>query len=118
MSTTGNSGAGLLDRDVAMARVGGDADLLTEIAGLFLEECPKMLTQLAAAIESGDAATAGRTAHSLKGSVANFGASAVVKAALELEQSGRAGDLTHAPEVFSELKRLLASLHGELASLR
>jgi len=33
----------VLDRELAMARVGGDAELLQELAQLFLEEHPRLM---------------------------------------------------------------------------
>jgi HPt (histidine-containing phosphotransfer) domain-containing protein len=106
-----------MDRAVALSRVGGDTELLREIGQLFLEEYPTMLTQLAAAVANQDAATVDRTAHSIKGSVANFGAQAAYQAALELEEMGRMKNLGEAPMRLGELQRALAALHVELQVL-
>ena len=76
-----------MDRTVALSRVGGDAELLREIGHLFLEEYPPMLAQLSAAIANEDALTVDRTAHFIKGSVANFGAEAAFQAALDIVES-------------------------------
>ena len=107
----------VLDQDAALARVGGDHELLVEIAELFLEEYPGLLTTLAAAISNHDAYTVERTAHSLKGSIANFGAEAVRQVAFALEQTGRAGDLSGAARLLRELESGLTALHVELESL-
>jgi HPt (histidine-containing phosphotransfer) domain-containing protein len=112
-----HSGKALLDRTVAMARVGGDVELLKEIAVLFLEEYPRVLVDLHNAVEAGDAKSVERTAHGLKGSVANFGASAVVDAAFELEQLGRAQKLDDVSSALTALELSLAALHVELASI-
>ncbi len=106
-----------MDRTVALSRVGGDAELLHEIGQLFLEEYPTLLTRLAAAVANQDARTVDRTAHSIKGSVANFGAPAAYQAALELEQMGHTGNLVDAPRHLGELERALATLHAELEVL-
>jgi len=106
-----------MDRTVALSRVGGDAELLREIGYLFLEEYPPMLAQLAAAIANEDALTVDRTAHFIKGSVANFGAEAAFQAALELEQMGRDQNLGNAHRQLGELERALAALHSELQGL-
>src|SRR5262249_1948141 len=68
----GAPSAGSLDRALALSRVGGDAELLKEIAMLFLEEYPRVLDELRNAIARGDARSVERTAHGLKGSVSNF----------------------------------------------
>ena len=107
----------VLDRELAMARVGGDAELLQELAQLFLEEYPRLMEELRAALEQGDAQLVERTAHGLKGSVANFGAKPAVDAAYQIEQLGRGGKLGPVAEVLRSLDLALLSLHGELAQL-
>ena len=107
----------VLDRPSALARVGGDLDLLKEIAALFLEEYRRELDDLHKAIATGDAHLLERTAHGLKGSVANFGARAAVDAAFQLEQFGRAGKLDQAPPALAALERALGCLHAELSSI-
>ena len=67
-----------LDRQLALSRVGGDHELLSEIAILFLEDGPRAVAQIQQAIEQGDARRLESAAHALKGSVANFGARAAV----------------------------------------
>jgi len=107
----------VLDRDVAMARVGGDVELLKEIAALFLEEYPRVVSELHKALEAGDAKAVERSAHGLKGSVANFGARSVVDAAFELEQMGRTQKLAEVAQVLNSLELALAALHTELTSI-
>jgi HPt (histidine-containing phosphotransfer) domain-containing protein len=107
----------VLDREVALSRVGGDVELLKEIAALFLGEYPKILDELRSAAERGDARRLERTAHSLKGSVSNFGACPAVAAAGSLEAMGRAGRLEQAAPVIRDLERALAALGAELERL-
>jgi HPt (histidine-containing phosphotransfer) domain-containing protein len=107
----------VLDRATALARVGGDVDLLKEIAALFLDEYPRALDDMHNALAAGDAHTLERSAHGLKGSVANFGARTAVDAAFQLEQLGRAHKLDQAPPALAVLERTLACLHAELASI-
>src|SRR5436305_4108976 len=94
----------VLERAAALARVGGDLDLLKEIAALFLEEYPRELDDLHKAIATGGAHLLERTAHGLKGSVANFGARAAVDPAFQLEQFGKAGKLDQAPTALAALE--------------
>ena len=107
----------LLDRASALARVGGDLDLLKEIAALFLDEYPRELDEIRKALASGDAHMLERSAHGLKGAVANFGARAAVDAAFRLEQLGKAGKLDQVPVLLAELERALACLHAELSAI-
>jgi two-component system, sensor histidine kinase and response regulator len=112
-----SSSVGSLDREVALARVGGDPDLLKEIAVLFLENYRGWLGELREAADTGNADAVERTAHGLKGSVANFGARDAVEAAFKLETLGRAHDLTGVPESMTALEAALETLRGDLESL-
>ena len=106
-----------LDLTVALARVGGQADLLKEIAQLFLEDYPNSLAQIRQARDRSDAKLLDSSAHSLKGAVCNFGAPEIVAIAADLERKGRMGDLSAIHEPIARLERALASLHSELESL-
>jgi two-component system, sensor histidine kinase and response regulator len=107
----------VFDRATALARVGGDLELLKEIAALFLDEYPRALDEIHKALATGDALTLERSAHGLKGSVANFGAGGAVDAAFQLEQLGRAHKLDQVPPSLAALERTLACLHAELSSI-
>ena len=107
----------IFDREVALSRVGGDAELLKEIAILFLDDYPKSLTELREAVEARDPKRVERSAHGLKGSVSNFGAGPAVHAALQLETMGRAQQLVEVEQVLRTLELALAALRPELESL-
>ena len=107
----------VLDRDALFERVGGDIEFLQEIAGLFLEDCPKLLAEIRGAVASGDAHTLERAAHTLKGSIANFGAEAAREAALRLESLGRTGNLSPAQEAYSALETEVGRFTSALESL-
>jgi HPt (histidine-containing phosphotransfer) domain-containing protein len=106
-----------LDRELALSRVGDDAELLKEIAALFMEDYPSVLAEIRAAAARGDAEGVERAAHGLKGSVANFGAQAAVDAAFQIERMGRAGDLNRVSEAIDTLARALDALRPELEAL-
>jgi len=99
-----------LDHAVALERLGGDEELLQEVAGLFLEEYPSLMSEIHEAVKAGNAHRVERAAHSLKGSVANFGAESAVQAALALEKLGRSGDLTGVNEAYDKLAALMNQL--------
>lgn len=112
----------MFDKPLALSRVGGDAELLKEIATLFLDDYPKSLHDLRQAVASGDSRQVERTAHGLKGSVSNFGARPAVDAALRLETMGRLQklatvDKTEVEHVLRTLELALAALRPELESL-
>jgi HPt (histidine-containing phosphotransfer) domain-containing protein len=109
----------VFDRAQAIETTGGDEELLREIVGLFLEDCPRMVGDLDEALAARDEEAVRRAAHTLKGSVAVIGARALADAAKEVEERARAGDLTAAAAAFGrvdeELKRLAPVLEELLA---
>jgi two-component system, sensor histidine kinase and response regulator len=106
-----------LDRELALSRVGGDIELLKEIAELFVQDYPRVMEELHQAVEQGDAQAVERTAHGLKGSVSTFGARAAMEAARTLENLGRARQIEELHEVLRTLELALAALRPELESL-
>jgi two-component system sensor histidine kinase/response regulator len=100
-----------------MARFEGDTKLLQQACDLFRQSYPKQLSQLRAAVRSGDAEAVERTAHTLKGSVGNFGGAVPVEAALRLEKMGHAHDLRHALEAIDELESEIERLIPALTAL-
>ncbi len=106
-----------LDMTVALARVGGQLDLLKEIGQLFLEDYPNSLRQIREARDRADAKLLNSSAHGLKGAVCNFGAPEIVAIAAALERKGRLGDLSDIDEPIARLEQALASLHAELEAL-
>ncbi len=113
MSTQPNN-LSVLDREVLLERVGNDPEFLVEIADVFLEDCPKLLEDIRKAIVQQDARRLEHAAHTLKGSVANFGAEPARAAAFRLEVLGRSGKLADAPYAVqvleSEIERFTKAL--------
>jgi len=106
-----------LDHQLALSRVGGDKELLREIAVLFIQDCPCALAQIREAITRADAAKLENAAHALKGSVANFGAREAVEAAFRLEQMGRGNEMSEAEGMLCKLESSLSAVCAELAAL-
>jgi two-component system sensor histidine kinase/response regulator len=86
----------------------GDPEFLAEIASLFLETYPGLMSTIEDAFSRGDAVGLGKAAHTMKGAVANFGAAAVVEQAKALEMIAKNGDLSSARQAVSSLQSLLA----------
>src|ERR1700676_1488611 len=115
--TTMNAGTpeNVLDLQLALSRVGGDRQLLREIAVLFIEECPRAFAEIQAAVAAGNAVRLEHAAHALKGSVANFGARNAVEAAFRLEQMGRTNQMSEADSMLPKLERALSAVCTQLA---
>lgn len=107
----------ILDQALALERVGGDEELLQEMAQLFLEECPAQLDAVREAVQSRDAKALERSAHSLKGSVGNFGAALAHHAALTLEMAARKGELESVDAALAHLEDALGALQPRLEAL-
>jgi CheY-like chemotaxis protein/HPt (histidine-containing phosphotransfer) domain-containing protein len=101
------------DNDL-LARVGGSQELLREVIGLFLEDCPKLVAVLGDAIRRGDTDAVYRASHTLKGSVGNFDAHAAMQIAQRLEARAREGNLEAATTIFAALE---VEIHALLAAL-
>jgi len=95
----------VIDREEALARVDGDEGLLADLAKLFCEESPKLLSAVRDAVAKGDTAALKRAAHSLKGSMSTFAARDATEAALRLEEFASEGELVNAEGAY----RLLAT---------
>src|SRR5258706_9483716 len=93
------------DPSVVLKRVDGDRGLLKEIAALFIEDTPRLLGDVRNAVLRGDGKALERSAHTLKGSVGNFGARTAFESASSLELMGRNGDFARASEVFAQLEQ-------------
>jgi HPt (histidine-containing phosphotransfer) domain-containing protein len=111
------AGTQATDLNLALERVGGDEELLSELAVLFLEDYPRQLIVIADAIARGDLKTAEREAHSVKGAVANFGAAPASEAARALEFAARDGRKDALTPGLERLRQELALVHVELARL-
>lgn len=106
-----------VDRAAVLDRVGGDESLLREITEIFLTEYPSLLEEIRAAVRAGDPARLERFAHTLKGSVANFGATEATRAAFQLEQIGRAQHLDEAPAALCALELHFSALKPALEAM-
>jgi two-component system sensor histidine kinase/response regulator len=104
----------LVDTQELMARFDGDMQLLHEACDIFRRSFPQHVSQLRQAVARGDAESVARTAHTLKGSVGNFGGAAALAAAQALESLGLECNLTPALDAVAkleyEIERLMPAL--------
>jgi two-component system, sensor histidine kinase and response regulator len=107
----------ILDRPALIARFDGDLDLLREIAEMFLEDCPRRVADLRDAVARHDGEAIERAAHSLKGSVSNFAATAAWQVAQQVEQLARTGNVAAAEQAYARLEYEIARLLPVLADV-
>jgi PAS domain S-box-containing protein len=114
---TGSKRMGELDYSAALARVGGDAELLQELAGMFMEEYPKLLDEIRRGLGEQNAAVASNAAHQLKGLLAQFGAETARQAAYAVEQPARQGDLAATRQNLQLLEEAMRRVHPDLVQM-
>ncbi|MBX3414331.1 MAG: response regulator [Pirellulales bacterium] len=105
----------VFDPQTALACVNGDAELLREIVGLFLDDAPRLIGELREAIDGADASSVRRVAHTIKNSVGYFGLKSTFERALELENMGRAAELAGADRAWQRLRSEVERLQPILA---
>jgi two-component system, sensor histidine kinase and response regulator len=97
------SAVATFDHAASLARVGGDENLLFDLANMFFAEAPKRLSAVRAALEDNDADRLRRAAHSMKGSVSAFAARRAGEAATRLEDLAQTGQLAGAEAAYEAL---------------
>jgi HPt (histidine-containing phosphotransfer) domain-containing protein len=94
------------------------ADFIGELVDTFLEDGPKLISELKAALKIGDAEAFRRAAHSLKSNGATFGANGLSQLAKELEMIGKENRLADAGDKLTALETSLTLAAAELKGLR
>ena len=107
--------ASVLDWQRALENTDGDEELLLELVGVFLDECPEMMRQIRAALDESDAGALQLAAHSLKGSARVFAAQDATDAAFALESMGANADFSGAEEKWTLLGQEVERLKAELS---
>ena len=106
----------VLDLDAALKRLGGDRNILIELAKMFAEDAPGLLDAIKQGIQQARYSDAGRAAHSLRGLAANFSAARLMFRLRELEavlaQDEREGSLTLVAAVCEEKRQLQDALNA------
>jgi len=103
-----------INRSQLLEQFGGDADLLRDVAAIFLGDYRARVEQLRRAIAAGDAGQLEISAHTLKGAASAFCASGVVEAARRLELLAREADFASASAALAQLEAELAQVLPEL----
>ncbi len=94
------------------------SDFIGELVDTFLDEAPRLIEELRAALRVGDSEAFRRAAHSLKSNGATFGAGRLSQQARELEMIGKENRLDEAAGRIEALERTYATVASELKGLR
>lgn len=98
----------------ALERMGGQRQLLKEVAQFFIEDVPLLYEALTKALEIEDHAEAERAAHSIKGLASNFDALELQETAAQMERLVREAHLTTARELMSRLQIEIDAVYAAL----
>lgn len=105
---------GRFDWSKAIDVVQGDLGLLKDIVVTFLDEYPRMVSELRDAVSFSNAKEVQRLAHLVKGSMRYLGAKSAYDCADELERMGREARLAGAEAALDELCHEIARIEPEL----
>jgi len=94
------------------------ADFIVELVDTYLQDSPEMLAQMRQALDTQDAESFRRAAHSLKSNSANFGAMQLSALARELEMMGRENRLGQAGETLVKAEKEYALVEQVLEALK
>ena len=118
MSETDAGGtARLLDRNISRARLGGDEKLLAEVARIFTDTVPGVLSSIRAALLDNDFEQVLGHAIALKGAVAAVEAPDVLALLSRLEEHAKAADIVRSVAAFAMVQALAERLLRELAPI-
>lgn len=109
--------ADALDEAALLKLVGGNRELVGELAEMFLEDLEPRVTEITAAVSERDAVRLRSGAHALSGSAGSLKAGVVSAAAAVLEGMGRSGELAGVHHALAELNVAIASLRPRLVLL-
>jgi len=104
----------LFDAQAFLRSLADDRELAMELLSAFMEDSPVRHAELGEAIEAGDAETASKRAHSLKGMCGVVRAQDLLNLALNMEVSAREGDLARTREHYARFTTLLADAKAEI----
>jgi PAS domain S-box-containing protein len=107
-----------VDRADLLAGLGGNANLLDEVIGVFLADVPALIERMRAAASSAEAGALAAAAHAIKGAVGFFSRGGAYECVRRLEHIARAGDLAHSDRACREVVDAVTELTGELIELR
>ncbi len=105
----------VLDEAELTAVISGDALLLKELTGLYLQDSHRHLSEMKGAIESANLESLERAAHTLRGSAASLGGKRTADVANRVEQLAKEGNLIQARYAFAVLSEEAATFGQALS---
>ena len=107
-----------VDRKALLDRLGGDAQLMSELIQIHLSQCPALLAKARRALQDNNGPELARVTHTLKGSAGNLLALEAVEIAGRLETLAERGDFSQARETMAALECEMERLERGLRTLQ
>jgi len=111
------SGDLTFDEQGFFARVDGDAEFVTEVLRMFLQDCPERMAEIEEALRQDDAEKLTRAAHTLKGELGMLCARAAAEIAARIEAHGKEQQIAQARVELAALKDEIGRLTPRLAAM-
>ncbi|MES2206932.1 MAG: Hpt domain-containing protein [Pseudomonadota bacterium] len=107
----------VINVEAALENLGGDHDLLRELAEMMLPDLDAYRSNLQLALDSENLKAVYEQAHSLKGAVSNFVAEPLRQAALRLEIAGKSNDINAARLALPDVLKAISAFQTALREL-
>lgn len=117
MRNTPEEYAQVFDEALALSSVGGNRELLTEVAGLILAAWPTLLADIREGMARGDPSAVATTARLAQAAARRVSARWAYESALQLEVAARSGDLQATQRASASLEREVWRLQLALSAL-
>jgi len=91
------------DKDEILKRFDGEKEFLAELVEIFVNDTPEQFSEIQKAVDNRNGRDLEKSAHKLKGAIANFEKKAAFEIALQLEMMGRKNKLDGVEEVYDTL---------------
>jgi two-component system, sensor histidine kinase and response regulator len=98
----------VVEKKALLESLENDAEFLKTLIGIFLADCPGMLTAIRSGVAAQNPHDVMSASHALKGSVSVFGAKSAIEAAQILESMGKLEKLDGVNEALCVLEREMA----------
>ncbi len=104
----------VFDKDEALKMFDDDVEFLKELVEIFINDAPGHMSEIREAVDNRNSEALDKSAHKLKGAVANFGKNATTDTAFKLETMGKEANLDGVEDVcdtlVKDVERLLNAL--------
>ncbi len=108
----------IIDLKEVLERVQQDKELLLELLGIFLEDCPIKIAAIKEALPKKDFKQLHELAHSMKGASGNLSAKSISAHFLQIEQTAKNNDVSGIAECVVHIEKELQELRTYLEKLK